>query len=52
MGPIKKQDGSTATTEEEILDAWADHYEGLVTPAESEEFDQTVRQGDPQVRRP
>jgi len=40
MGPIKKQDGSTATTEEEILDAWADHYEALGTPTESEEFDQ------------
>jgi hypothetical protein len=40
LSPILKQDGSLASSEEEILDAWADHYEALGTPSTSQHFDQ------------
>ena len=39
LAPIKRQDGSLALTEEEILDAWADHYEALGRPEDKPEFD-------------
>jgi hypothetical protein len=39
LAPIKKLDGSLATTEEEIFDAWADHYERLGTAGNKPEFD-------------
>ena len=40
LAPILKQDNTLASSEEEILDAWADHYEVLGTPATSQHFDQ------------
>ena len=40
LAPIRKQDGSLASSEEEILDAWAAHYETLGTPSTSQHFDQ------------
>ena len=40
MSPILKQDGTLASSEEEILDAWATHYETLGTPSTSQDFDQ------------
>ena len=32
MEPVRNQDGTMARTEEEIMEAWADHQEGLGTP--------------------